>query len=92
VALNVSGQISRQPAHLRDALAKQLACTVQWSSVMDAVAERQVACVLEVGGGAALSRMWNERHPHIPARALDDFRHPQGAAKWLSQHAVSPEV
>lgn len=85
IGLNAAGKISRRPAELRQALSQQLACTVQWSSVMDAVAERQVACVLEVGGGSALSRIWNERHPHIPARALDDFHQPQGAADWLTK-------
>jgi len=83
VGLNASGELSRQPAQLRRALWQQLACTVQWSSVMNAVAERQVSCVLEVGGGSALSRMWNEQHPQIPARALDDFHHPQGAVDWV---------
>lgn len=82
---NVLGQLSRQPDILRKALGDQLACTVQWSSVMDTVAERQISCVLEVGGGSALSRMWNERHAHIPARGLDEFRHPQGAVDWISK-------
>lgn len=85
VALNSLGQISRRPDQLREALSQQLACTVQWSSVMDAISERQVGCVLEVGGGSALSRMWNGRYPHIPARGLDDFRHPQSAAEWIKK-------
>jgi [acyl-carrier-protein] S-malonyltransferase len=66
-----------------EALSRQLASTVQWSSVMDAIAERQVDCVLEIGGGSALSRMWNDRHSHMAARSLDDFRHPQSAAAWM---------
>ena len=85
VALNALGQISRQPDQLREALSQQLACTVQWSSVMDAISERRVGCVLEVGGGSALSRMWNERYPNIPARGLDEFRHPKSAAAWISK-------
>jgi [acyl-carrier-protein] S-malonyltransferase len=83
VALNALGQISRRPDQLREALSRQLASTVQWSSVMDAIAERQVDCVLEIGGGSALSRMWNDRHSHMAARSLDDFRHPQSAAAWM---------
>ncbi len=89
VVLNATGELSRRPAQMRQALSQQLACTVQWSSVMDAVAERQVGCVLEVGGGSALSRMWNERHPLIPARALDDFNQPQGAADWLQKTSAN---
>jgi [acyl-carrier-protein] S-malonyltransferase len=85
LVLNALGQPSRQTEILRKALSQQLASTVQWSSVMDAIAERQISCVLEVGGGSALSRMWNERHAHIPARALDEFRNPQGAIDWISK-------
>lgn len=89
VVLNATGELSRRPAQMRQALSQQLACTVQWSSVMDSVAERQVGCVLEVGGGSALSRMWNERHPHIPARALDDFNQPRGAVEWLQKTSAN---
>ncbi|NCN69628.1 MAG: malonate decarboxylase subunit epsilon [Betaproteobacteria bacterium] len=83
VALNATGTLCRQPNQLRAGLSQQLAHTVQWSTCMDAIAERQVACVLEVGGGTALARMWNDQHPNIPARALDDFRQPQRAVDWL---------
>lgn len=86
IALNADGALCREPGLLRQALSAQLASTVQWSSCMDAIAERNVTCVLEVGAGSALARMWNERHPTIPARALDDFQQPQGALKWLEKH------
>jgi [acyl-carrier-protein] S-malonyltransferase len=89
LALNASGTLSRQPVQIKQAMSLQLAHTVQWSACMDAMAERQVACVLEVGAGSALSRMWNEHHPQIPARALEDFRQPQGAADWVIQRCDS---
>jgi [acyl-carrier-protein] S-malonyltransferase len=89
LALNASGTLSRQPVQIQYAMSQQLAHTVQWSACMDAMAERQVACVLEVGAGSALSRMWNERHPQIPARALEDFRQPQGAVDWVLQRCES---
>jgi len=47
---------------------------------------RQVVCVLEIGAGSALAKMWNERHPDIPARSIDEFGHPQGAAAWIGRH------
>jgi [acyl-carrier-protein] S-malonyltransferase len=53
---------------------------------MEAIAERQVACVLEIGAGSALAKMWNERYPDIPARSLDEFQHPQGAVQWVERH------
>lgn len=85
VAANALGSLSRQPGELGQALSQQLASTVQWSACMEAIAERQVSCVLEIGAGAALSRMWNERYPEIPARALEEFQHPQGALDWIGR-------
>jgi [acyl-carrier-protein] S-malonyltransferase len=89
LALNANGTLSRQPAQIQQAMSQQLAHTVQWSACMAAMAERQVACVLEVGAGSALSRMWNEHHPQIPARALEDFRQPQGAVDWIQQRCTA---
>ncbi len=84
IALNALGTLSRRPEVLRQALSRQLDNTVLWASCMEAVAERQVRCVLEIGPGSALARMWNDRYPDIPARALDDFQHMDGALNWLA--------
>ena len=89
VAVNALGTLSRQPEELRQALSRQLARTVQWSSCLQAVAERQPDCVIEIGAGTALSRMWNERYPDIAARALDDFRNPSAAVQWIARRSVS---
>lgn len=89
IALNALGALSRKPIELREALSQQIASTVHWSSCMEAVAERQVSCVLEVGAGSALGRMWNDRYPDIPARSLDDFQHLQGALDWIARHTDS---
>lgn len=89
IALNASGVLNRQPGALRQALSKQLACTVQWASCMEAIAERKISCVLEVGAGSALARMWNDRYPEIPARSLDDFQQVQGALDWVAKHMDS---
>ena len=86
IANNADGVIGRNPAMLRRVLSRQLASTVQWSTCMEAIAERQVDCVLEIGAGSALAKMWNERYPGIPARSLDEFQHPQGAVAWLERH------
>ncbi|MEJ8851405.1 acyltransferase domain-containing protein [Variovorax rhizosphaerae] len=73
-------------ASARSALAAQIARTVRWDQCMESIAERQVRCVLEVGPGQALTRMWNQRYPDIPARACDDFRSPAAIASWLRAH------
>jgi [acyl-carrier-protein] S-malonyltransferase len=79
---NFSGQLVRDPEALRTALSGQLAAPVLWSRCMDTLAERGVRCVLEIGPGAMLARIWNARFPQIPARSLDEFRDPAKAAAW----------
>jgi [acyl-carrier-protein] S-malonyltransferase len=80
---NLTGTAVSGAAPLRHALAEQLAHTVRWQRVMETVAERQPQCVLEVGPGSTLSKLWNEMHPGIPARSVDEFRSPQAAAHWV---------
>lgn len=84
VALNATGTTTRSTQVLQAALAAQLAQCVEWGSCMAAIAERQPSCVLEIGGGGALARMWSARYPQIPARSVEDFRSPTGAAGWIS--------
>jgi len=71
----------------RAALAAQIANTVRWDECMENIMARQVRCVLEIGPGQALARMWNQRFPSVPARACDDFRSAQAVADWLARHA-----
>ncbi|CAN7777498.1 acyltransferase domain-containing protein [Variovorax sp. LjRoot175] len=71
----------------RNALAAQIATTVRWDECMENVMARHIRCVLEIGPGQALARMWNQRCPTVPARACDDFRSPAAIAAWLSSHA-----
>lgn len=65
------------------ALALQIAQPVQWSACMDSLYSRQVKCVLEVGPGAALARMWNQRFPDVPARSADEFRSVSAIGDWV---------
>ena len=84
LALNATGALSRQVPIICRALAAQVAQTVQWATCMEALRERGVRCVLEIGPGNALATLWNRRFPDIPARAIDDFQHPSGAARWIN--------
>jgi [acyl-carrier-protein] S-malonyltransferase len=86
--LNASGAGTRDPHALRTALARQIDHTVQWAACLDALAEQGVHCVLEIGAGATLSKMWNQRHPDIPARSLEDFNDAAGAARWLERRSA----
>ena len=87
LVLNATGAGTRDPHTLRHALSTQIDHRVQWAASMDAVAEQGVACVIEVGAGTTLSKMWNQRHPAVPARSLDEFRDAAGAARWIARSA-----
>ncbi|WP_027478429.1 ACP S-malonyltransferase [Curvibacter gracilis] len=83
VAANASGAALRRVEQMRPALSQQIDHTVQWSSCLETLAERQVDRVIEIGPGRALSAMWSRQHPQVPVRALEDFRSPRVAADWL---------
>lgn len=82
-----AGDRIRDAGSARLALAAQIAQTVRWDECMENIMARQVRCVLEVGPGQALARMWNQRCPGVPARACDDFRSAAAIAAWLNSHA-----
>jgi [acyl-carrier-protein] S-malonyltransferase len=88
VVLNATGASTRDLQTLRRALATQIDHTVQWAACMDTLAEHGVACVLEVGAGTTLSKMWNQRHPDIPARSLEEFKDAAGAARWITRQSA----
>jgi len=89
LALNATGGLGRQPQVLRGALVAQVASTVQWESCMQALAGRHPQCVLEIGAGSALARLWNTRYPTVPARSMDEFKDLQGILDWLRRNAAA---
>nr|WP_315237234.1 acyltransferase domain-containing protein [uncultured Albidiferax sp.] len=88
LATNYSGSATRRVEVLRRDLAQQISHTVEWAACMEAVAERGVRCVLELGAGHALAKLWAQRFPEIPVRSLEDFRSPDGVAAWVGRHAT----
>jgi [acyl-carrier-protein] S-malonyltransferase len=80
---NLAGVAVRGEPALKAALAGQIAATVRWDRCLDTLAERGVRCVLELGPGSSLSRLWNELQPSIPARSIDEFRSPAAVAQWV---------
>ncbi|HAT33788.1 MAG TPA: malonyl CoA-ACP transacylase [Janthinobacterium sp.] len=67
-------------------LSRQLAEKILWRDCMDAIAEAGVTVALELGPGAALSRMLRARHPGIACRSVTDFRGLAGIEQWLGRH------
>jgi malonyl CoA-acyl carrier protein transacylase len=66
------------------ALAEAVRGTIRWRSVMDEAAERDFAVSIELPPGSALTRMALARGRR-EARAIADFRSPEGAARWLER-------
>ena len=71
------------------ALSLQIAQTVRWDGCMENIRSRQVDCVLEIGPGAALARMWNQRYPDVPARSADEFRTASAVVDWVLRNSSS---
>lgn len=79
------GQLLRDAPSSAAALARQLSHPLDWARCLEAVRERQPDAVLEIGPGNALARLWAERHPDIPARAVDEFRGVEGVVDWVER-------
>jgi [acyl-carrier-protein] S-malonyltransferase len=80
---NRTGAAVRDEAALKAALAGQIDHCVCWDACMDALAERRVSCVLEVGPGTTLAKLWNDRGTGVPARSIDEFRSAQAVVQWV---------
>jgi [acyl-carrier-protein] S-malonyltransferase len=74
-------------AQARQALAAQITTPVRWDECMEGTRSRRPGCVLEIGPGQAPARLWNARHPEIPARSCDEFRSAAGIAKGVAAHS-----
>lgn len=84
---NASAERIRDVAHAKEALAAQIDRTVRWRESMEALYARGIQCVLEVGPGNSLARLWNQKFPDVPARSVDEFRHAAAIARWVLAHA-----
>ena len=80
---NLDGTELRRPDALKRALAEQIAHTVQWRRAMATLAERRPRCVLEVGPGTTLSRLWPAENPDVPVRSVDEFRSADAVVAWV---------
>ncbi|WP_428424602.1 ACP S-malonyltransferase [Methylibium sp.] len=83
VVTNLDGEGQRQPLALKRALARQIASTVQWHRCLETLAERMPRCVLEVGPGCTLSRMWAAGHADVPVRSVDEFHSAEAVVAWV---------
>lgn len=84
VLSGISGRRIGGKAQAVDHLSRQLREAIVWSECMDAAAEAGITVALELGPGAALSRMLAARHPAIACRSVSDFRSAAGIAAWVA--------
>jgi [acyl-carrier-protein] S-malonyltransferase len=82
LACNRTGAAARGEAALKSALASQIDHPVLWDRCMDTLEESRVDCVLEIGPGSTLSKLWNERGTGVPARSVDEFRSASAIVRW----------
>ena len=80
-AIDATAARTARPA--LDALARQICTPLDWAACLQAVVEMQPDAVLEIGPGNALTRLFGELAPGIPARAGDDFRSIDGIVAWV---------
>lgn len=66
-------------------LSRQIAEPIRWMDCMDACVETGIIVALELGPGAALSRMLQARHPRIACRSVTEFRSLDGIRSWLGR-------
>ena len=66
-------------------LPRQIAEPIRWRECMDAMTEAGVTVALELGPGAALSRMLQSRNPNIACRSVSEFRSLDGIRAWLER-------
>jgi [acyl-carrier-protein] S-malonyltransferase len=79
--------IVRDPARQIDALAAQVARTIDWDATLVALGERGVTQILELGPGSALADMAREALPDVPVRSAADFRAVDGMRHWITSGA-----
>jgi len=66
-------------------LPRQIVEPIRWQACMDTCAEAGATVALELGPGAALSRMLQARHPQIACRSVSEFRTLDGIRSWLGK-------
>lgn len=69
-----------------DKLALQIARPIDWAACLEGCRAAGAERALELGPGAALSRMASRFFPGGRARSAEDFRTLAGLAGWLSAH------
>jgi len=85
VVCDLDGAGRRDAASLKRALAQQIDHPLEWGRCIETLAERQPHCVLEVGPGSSLARMWSAAVPDVPVRSIDEFQSAAAVVDWVQR-------
>ena len=66
-------------------LPRQIAEPIRWRDCMDAMSEAGITVALELGPGAALSKMLHSNNQDIACRSVTEFRSLDGIRAWLQR-------
>lgn len=83
---NLTATRVRSEDQAREALAGQICQPVLWEECMEVIHEQGPSCVLEMGPGQSLARLWNRRFSDVPARSADEFRSASAIVRWVHAH------
>ena len=86
VLSGISAESIHDAAKAMTSLPRQIAEPILWRECMDALAESGATVSLELGPGAALSRMLQARHPGIACRSVSEFRSLDGVRSWIDRN------
>jgi [acyl-carrier-protein] S-malonyltransferase len=88
VLSGIDGSVISERTHAINALSEQICNTIDWSRCVDSWYERRCRVFLELGPGAALSRLVRERFSDVEARSIDDFRSLAAAQRWIQSRLI----
>src|SRR5690606_32880860 len=80
----VDGEPVRKVGDGLHKLALQIRQTVDWAACMATVQAANPQCVLELGPGDGLARIFAEVAPDLPVRSVTAFRSAGGVRDWLA--------
>jgi [acyl-carrier-protein] S-malonyltransferase len=85
VMRGTTATLCRSNSLASEALADAIDHPIRWRECLGFAREHGVVAALELPPGRALTRMLEQQHPGIDARAVEDFRSLDGVARWLAR-------
>lgn len=82
----IDGEVVFDPRAAAGKLADQISRTVDWAACLDACRATGAKKVLELGPGRALANLAREVLTDAQVRSVEDFRTPEGVAKWVTRN------